>query len=292
MVTLTKYGYHELTNKPSQEELNRYYSEKYYQNPDSQSYHKEYGPEELMYFNNKIEQKYQNLIVHDLVKENQSYSLLDIGCGEGFALSFFKKLGWAVTGIEYTDYACNNFNPDCSKNIITGDVQQSLQELIDSGKKFHLIWLDNVLEHVLDPFLLLTQLSSILEDNGALIVDVPNDFSPLQENALEKGFINNQFWVAAPDHISYFNKSGLCNVAAAAGWNTLNVLADFPIDWFLYNEHSNYNKNKTVGKQAHYARVFIDNLMHENSVEKTNKLYEAMADLGMGRQLIGFFTKA
>jgi hypothetical protein len=35
--------------------------------------------------------------------------------------------------------------------------------------------------------------------------------------------------------------------------------------------------------------VFVDNMLHNISVDGTNKLYEALADLGLGRQNIAIF---
>lgn len=47
--------------------------------------------------------------------------------------------------------------------------------------------------------------------------------------------------------------------------------------------------DKRVGKSCHRSRVEIENLMHRLSPEKTIKVYEAIAELGLGLELIGFF---
>ena len=89
MVILNKYGYYELESKPSHEELNEYYSKKYYHDGNIATYRHEYSHEELKYFNNKIEQKYNYLLQKNILKKEEEYSLIDIGCGEGFTLNFF-----------------------------------------------------------------------------------------------------------------------------------------------------------------------------------------------------------
>ena len=81
------------------------------------------------------------------------------------------------------------------------------------------------------------------------------------------------------------------NFCESNGWEEKYVLSDFPIDLFLTNEHSNYIKDRTKGKEAHKTRVQLDNLFHQNDPQKTVRLYQAMADLGFGRQIIGFFQK-
>jgi len=50
-------GYWEIENKPTQEELQKYYAEKYYQEGEG-SYELTYSEEELSYFNAKLEQRF------------------------------------------------------------------------------------------------------------------------------------------------------------------------------------------------------------------------------------------
>lgn len=61
------------------------------------------------------------------------------------------------------------------------------------------------------------------------------------------------------------------------------------IQQLLY-ENTNYSKDKSKGKFCHLSRVETDNLLRSISTEKTVALYEAYADLVMGRQIIGFFN--
>ena len=42
---------------------------------------------------------------------------------------------------------------------------------------------------------------------------------------------------------------------------------------------------------CHMARVEIENLLHAISPEKTNAFYEALSELGLGRDLVVFLTK-
>jgi len=291
MIHLNQYGFHELIDKPSPEELSEYYKKKYYQDGNIATYRHEYSEEEILYFNNKIEQKYNFLVEKSILEPDSNYSILDVGCGEGFTLNFFKKKGWEVTGMDFSSYGCKSFHPDCLDNVIEGDIYQNIEKLTKEDKQYNLIWLDNVLEHVLQPHELLKNLLNICTDNGVLIIEVPNDFSLVQNYLYNNGLLKKQNWLAIPDHISYFNKDGLENICQASNWVTLGVMSDFPIDWFLFNEHSNYYSDRTKGKAAHKARIALENLLHRESSENLSQLYEAMANAGVGRQLIGFFNK-
>lgn len=287
-VELNEYGFFSLTQKPSEQELEKYYADKYYQN--GSVYQPSYSDEELQYCHNKIEQKYQCILEHGLLKEGQQHSLLDVGCGEGFTLKHFKQLNWNVKGLDYSSHGCQTINPDYSQYLTQGNIYENIGLLIANNERFDVIWLDNVLEHVLHPLELLKSLHKLSTPNGFLVIEVPNDFSIVQNYLLKNNFIDSDFWVVEPDHISYFNKQGLETICQHANWSAKSVLADFPIDWFLFNKHSNYKQNSALGKQAHQARVVLENLLHGISIEKTNRFYSAMADLGVGRQITGLFT--
>lgn len=288
MTRLNKFGFYSLQKKPSDAELKKYYSDKYYQE-DKASYRKTYPKEEKIYINNKIGQKY--LLMQDLLPKDKKLKILDIGCGEGFCLSYFHKKNWEVLGLDFSKFGLIVHNPDLKRFIIDGDIYENIEVLKKRGKKFDLIWLDNVLEHVLDPLKLLTDCYSLTSGNGLLLIEVPNDFSKLQLELKKQRVIKRDFWVKVPDHISYFNKEGLINICRKAGWNNEKIVADFPIDFNLFNPDTNYILDKKKGNGVHLQRIKADNLMHQISVEKTNKYYEALADLGLGRQITAIFKK-
>lgn len=285
-----RFGYRELKEKPTPEELDRYYSAKYYQDSKGH-YAKAYEPEELRYFRTKLEQK--RVVIDRLLPAGRSPgTLLDIGAGEGWALAYFRELGWKTTGIDYSQAGCAQHNPHCLPDLKVGDIPTLIQGMLAAGEKFDVLWLDNVLEHLLDPLRSLREFRGLLRDGGLLILEVPNDFSALQEEAFAKGLISRRFWIAIPDHISYFNRDGLTALCAEAGWDKRFLMGDFPIDFNLFNPATNYIENKAAGRPSHMARVALENMLGGISVEKTVELYRQLAELGLGRQIVGFFSKS
>ena len=67
------------------------------------------------------------------------------------------------------------------------------QKLSENEEKFDLIWLGNVLEHVLDPVDLLLKLRRLVTPLSIVIVTVPNDGNEYQEMLLEEGAIAIRF---------------------------------------------------------------------------------------------------
>jgi hypothetical protein len=141
------------------------------------------------------------------------------------------------------------------------------------------------LEHVVDPLELLRNLRKITSDGGCAVISVPNDFSVTQLEAINRGHIDQLYFVAPPDHLNYFNYNSLIQATAACGWKHWEVISNFPVDWFLFHPGSNYINTKEAGKYCHLARVQIENLIDQNSMPDVLLFWSSMAALGMGRNL-------
>ncbi|MDR1896241.1 MAG: class I SAM-dependent methyltransferase [Prevotellaceae bacterium] len=284
-VIKNKFGFYELTEKPSEDVLKKYYEDLYYQN-ETGTYQSVYNEDEKRMIQNKI--KRIHFVINRLWGTNEKKGkLLDIGCGEGWVLQHFYNHDWDVKGIDYSSHGIKSQNPAMLPFLCQGDIYNLLNV---GDQKYDVIWLACVLEHVLEPKLLLTQVANMISPDGILIITVPNDFSVLQQKLLEKNYIDTSFWIASPDHISYFNKDGLENLCSEAGMKKVFDMTEFPIDFNLANMDSNYVRDKSKGKNVHLSRVFLENLLDEISMPKTVELYKALAELGLGREIISFFT--
>jgi len=278
-------GYWEIAKKPTPQELQKYYADKYYQESTG-SYEHEYTENELLYFKAKLEQRLAVIqkFFPELCGERKG-RFLDVGCGEGYALAFFRDHGWAVKGIDFSSSGIGKKNPDCLDSLVAGDVFELLQAEIVKGEHYDVVWLQNVLEHVIDPIDLLSSLRKLLSPDGVAVITVPNDFSITQLSALEHQHVDQEYWVAIPDHLTYFDQKSLTNIAIETGWECLELLGDFPVDWFLFHSGSNYVRDKSVGKSAHKARVELENLIHEQSIEDVIRFWSAAAKIGIGRDI-------
>ncbi|GAB3658490.1 hypothetical protein GCM10027594_29850 [Hymenobacter agri] len=321
LVHLNELGYYEITRKPTPEELRDYYAQRYYQENRS-SYQPTYSEAEREHIEGKLRLRHwvlEQLLnpatvpadsaaaspaaaapaeapVIDASPTTAPFSprtFLDVGCGEGWALDYFQRQGWDVLGLDFSSFSLEQFHPGLRGRLRAGDLYDGLQELITEGRQFDVLWLDNVLEHVIDPAELLRRCRALTRLGGVLMVDVPNDFSPLQQHLLATGHIDRPFWVALPDHLSYFGAAGLRNLAAATGWRTARVLGDQPIDLNLFNPATNYVMDRTAGKAAHQSRLEQDNfLLRTAPLPAVAAYYEAMAGVGLGRSVVAFLQPA
>ncbi|SEL63351.1 class I SAM-dependent methyltransferase, partial [Ectothiorhodospira marina] len=203
-------------------------------------------------------------------------------------ISYFRSLGWQVAGIDFSRAGVEQMNPDCAQFVQQGDVFRLLDARIAAGEKHDLVWLGNVLEHVLDPVGLLQSLRRLVSADGLLVVTVPNDGNAYHEALLESGQIPNRFWIAIPDHISYFTADSLKRTAAATGWQCLALQGDFPIDLYLAHEGSNYVADRSRGPAAHQARLGLERLIGMAGPDAANRFYASLAEVGLGRNITAY----
>lgn len=134
-------------------------------------------------------------------------NILEIGVGTGVHSIMFDKMGFHVTGIEpdsrnvlYINKKLRNSH--CISNFI---------EDFQTKEKFDVIWLYHTLEHIIRPDLLLKKCHSFLQNDGIMIIAVPDcgNMNELQSS------INN------PDHLWHFSKNSLKKLAVSNGYNVL-----------------------------------------------------------------------
>lgn len=293
----TPFGYKVFREPPNQIELNSYYAENYYQNPvKSSTYQIDYSTEENLERSLKIQLLYE--FIHSHLSESlesnsnnssvsiQSKKFLDVGCGEGFVLKFFKDSGWEIVGVDFSTHGIRTKNPELESFIIQGDVYEELNSLKEKGSKFNVIFLGNILEHVLDPIALIDQLKKLLEKHGLLVITVPNDFSDLQRFLLNNNLVNEEYWIGYPDHLNYFNLDSLSKLLSDKNLPVIDQFSDFPIEWFLVNSNSNYISNKLKGKDAHNARIAIATLINSSkNLDAKMNFWRSLSALGMGRTI-------
>lgn len=284
-VRRNKYGFYELKHIPTEKELSEYYST-YYQD-EKAAYRNFYSDEELRNIQCGLAlQEYNFKIISERDPQKMRVRVLDVGCGEGFFLEYFRARGCSVCGIDYNTFGCEKHNPRVLPYILQGDSIVIMAELVKRGCHFDYINLDNVLEHMINPKAALELCAELLSgEEGILSISVPNDFSIIHQALFERGAIQGANWVFDPDHISYFNQKGLSALLSDSGLEAVHFEGTFPIDLNLFNPDTNYYADKSKGQNCHVAQVQIENLLADISVEKLRNLYTVLGELGVGRQI-------
>lgn len=279
----TEFGFISADPLPTEAELSEHYSSKYYNAPSTATYQTGYSQDELEQKKIRAE-----LVVYSLSQLPDTLTgktLFEVGCGEGFILDAAQKAGMIVEGVDFTDAGIMRMNPHLRDRMTAENAYEYLERTIASGRTFDACVIQNVLEHVIDPDRMLGLLKSILKPNGLLLVNVPNDYSALQELALQKGYIERDFWFGPVEHLHYFNTENLPPYIGSKGFIVRDMFGDFPIDIFLLNEHANYIADKSRGKAAHNARIMLDLLMSRHGMAAYHRFCQAMSGVGIGRNI-------
>ncbi len=123
-------------------------------------------------------------------------SLLDIGAGTGDFLNVAKQNDWTVSGIEVNKQA---------RNLAEKKGINLLEEIENvAGKKYDVITLWHVLEHIPNLEETCQKLESLLNDTGHLIIAVPN-YKSFDANYYK------EYWAAfdVPRHLWHFSQDSM-----------------------------------------------------------------------------------
>ncbi|OGU67490.1 MAG: hypothetical protein A2W30_10755 [Ignavibacteria bacterium RBG_16_36_9] len=102
--------------------------------------------------------------------KNQRLRYLDVGAGEGKGLLEANKRGWEATGIDIVDNRLQEAKLSGIKFIKSNLLESDLPE-----NHFDFIYVDSVVEHVLNPFEYLSKIKKLLSKGGVIYIGVPNE---------------------------------------------------------------------------------------------------------------------
>ena len=269
---------------PDDEFLREHYERKYFQ--QNEIYSADYGEQEREFFRRSAERKI-SLVRQFLGKPlSAAFRCLELGVGEGWSLAALRAAGASVTGVDYSSHGLSKWNPQLADALTVGVPEAEMEAFAAAGRRFDLVWLDNVLEHVPRPRQVLQRVRGVLEPGGLLLIEVPNDNSPLHRYLESRELIERPFWQAWPEHLSYFTSESLQRLLAAHGFEVVDRIGDFPIDLFLLNEAANYVNTRSVGRNAHLARVRFDEFTSAFDEAATVDFYRSIARLSLGRNMV------
>jgi len=191
-------GFRFTNPRPDEKEIGKYYESEEYISHSGTSrgvVNKIYG----MVRNHNIKKKVQ--LINRLTKDSglKNKYLLDIGCGTGEFLNTCKQSGWNVTGVEPSDVARKHAKDNFGIEPLSPEKLFEINE-----KKFNVITMWHVLEHVHQLDKTIEQIKKVLLDEGVLIIAVPNCNSFDAEKYGDK-------WAAwdLPRHIYHFIKKDI-----------------------------------------------------------------------------------
>ncbi len=143
--------------------------------------------------------------LHGYTKGN---TLLEVGIGHGELLAVALEMGYDVSAVEINENCAQDVADTLAIPIWAGDFLN-----YEAGRKFHVITMGDVIEHVTCPKDALRKVYEILEDDGVLWLSTPNYESSFSRMLKYK----DPMWME-PHHVSYFSRRGLEALARECGF--------------------------------------------------------------------------
>ena len=148
-------------------------------------------------------------------------TLLDVGCGEGnFAGHIKEKHQLEAWGIELMQEPGQEAEKKLDK-VFIGPVEDFLNQLPD--RYFDVIYCNDVLEHLIDPYTVLSVLKNKLTDRGVVISSIPNFryHDAFKKVILQKNWDYEGHGIFDKTHMRFFTKKSIAKMYREQGYTIL-----------------------------------------------------------------------
>jgi 2-polyprenyl-3-methyl-5-hydroxy-6-metoxy-1,4-benzoquinol methylase len=145
-----------------------------------------------------------------------AHSLLELGCGEGGLGALVKqRQKCRVVGIEI-DHEASAIARKKIDDVYTGDVRHIIEIL---HEKFDCVVASEIVEHVDDPWSLLSELREVTSPGGALVISIPNLANASVVGDLIAGrFDYTYVGLACAGHLRFFTRASIEDLLDICGW--------------------------------------------------------------------------
>ena len=194
--------------------------------------------------------------------KKKSPSLLDIGCGSGTFLDVCNKNGWRVEGVDPSPIVKRKVFEEYKIDVHQGDFNK-----IKFNKKFDIITMWGVLEHVPNPLLTMKKVRDLLNKGGMFVFEVPSA-NCLISDYLKKYNFSPTRYIESGRHNIFFSIEVIRKIAENLKLKIEYIETNgLDIQTILMEEFDNYTTDKIMNIQDtlndlllgdHY-RVFLRN---------------------------------
>ena len=160
----------------------------------------------------------------DILLQNHSSSILDVGCARGYlGEELLKKNNTAqLCGIEY-DASAAEIAKKFYSQIWIGKVEDVIDRI--PPKQFDAIVCADVLEHTPRPDVVLMMLRKVIKDDGILVTSIPNIvYAPVRVKVLFGKFDYEEAGHLDKTHLRFFTIDTAIKMVEESGFSTIKVI--------------------------------------------------------------------
>ena len=179
----------------------------------------------------------------DLIpEENRNGTALEIGAGSGKNLIFAKKYGYAkkIYGVELIEIP-NQFQSDSEyEEFIIGDIEAL--PLNYEENQFDVIIMGDVIEHLVDPYLIIRKLKKFLKPGGVIVSSIPNvrNLKTFRNLYMRGTFRYYDDGIFDRTHLRFFAKKDIMALFTNEGYEIVNIESE------LKNKRSSIARNNRI----------------------------------------------
>ncbi|MFN0186054.1 MAG: class I SAM-dependent methyltransferase [Aquabacterium sp.] len=164
--------------------------------------------------------------------------VLEMGCSDGWLTEQLSTRSAAVLSVEGAAPFVDRLRARALPNV---EVRHALFEDFDTPRRFDVVVLSYVLEHVVDPVALLAKAGGLLAPGGTVVAVVPNAKALSRQLAVACGFLTSEYQLTPNDdahgHRRVYDAGSLGEDARRAGLHVrdqggifLKLLSDMQLD--------------------------------------------------------------
>lgn len=225
----------------------------------------------------KRAEKKKNVILDDRVETILRYVemiprdeiyILDVGCSNG---SFLARIKARFNELSISK-ELHLFGVDVNENAIERSVDPelnltccSIEEYLEKKEySFDIVWHSELVEHLIDPYMVFVQLNAVIREGGVMIFTTPNDYSLEMENLsynIPRPLACN---ILPPMHLNAFSTINIPIIALRAGFciEDIQTPGNFDVELLeidMENVKSEFLKR--IAKLSEEDKEFIQNVI-------------------------------
>lgn len=147
--------------------------------------------------------------------------VLEIGCGRGGNAAWFRDHGAThITGVDLDEPSARQAATRFDR-VLVGDVARLLDELDADDERYDLIVCGDVLEHLVDPWVVVARLHRLAAPGGTMVASIPNIrfYRALWQIALGAGFKYEAEGILDRTHLRFFTSATIRQLMSQGGWS-------------------------------------------------------------------------
>jgi 2-polyprenyl-3-methyl-5-hydroxy-6-metoxy-1,4-benzoquinol methylase len=149
--------------------------------------------------------------------------ILDVGCSEGrFGLQLKEMLGAEVWGVEMMEAVAGIARQSLDR-VLVGDIMQQLAHLPDDY--FDCVTLNDVIEHIVDPYRMLLAMKQKLSPRGVVVASIPNIryFRNLFDLVIRGSWRYTEHGILDNTHLRFFTKKSIKETFESLGYRVIQL---------------------------------------------------------------------